>query len=33
MADQLAPFLEVGGFAEIPGVVLQRLPLHEQAVA
>src|SRR5690606_3099364 len=32
VADEPAPFLEVGGAAEVDGVVLQRLPLHEQAV-
>ena len=33
VADQLAPFLEIGRAAEIDGVVLQRLPLQEQSVA
>ena len=33
MADQLAPFLEIGRAAEVDGVVLQRLPLQEQPVA
>src|SRR4051812_16005394 len=33
MADQLAPFGEIGRAAEIVGVVLDRPPLHEQAVA
>src|SRR5690242_5225729 len=31
--DKLAPFLEVGGFPEILGVILQRLPLHEEPIA
>jgi hypothetical protein len=30
MADQLAPFLEIGRAAEIDRVVLQRLPLQKQ---
>src|ERR1700704_2388437 len=33
MADQLGPFGEIGRAAEIVGVVLDRGPLHEQAVA
>src|SRR5215470_4431138 len=33
MADQLAPFGEVGGAPEVDGVALDRLPLHEQAIA
>src|SRR5579863_5389178 len=33
MADQLAPFLEVGGTAEIDGVVFNRFPGDEQAIA
>src|SRR4051794_12083461 len=33
VADELAPLLKVGRLAEINRVVLQRLPLHEQAVA
>src|SRR5580658_3960988 len=33
MADQLAPFLEVVRAAEIHGVVLDRLPLHDQPIA
>src|SRR6185437_1763455 len=33
VADQLAPLLEVGGLAEVLGVVFQRFPLHEQPVA
>src|SRR5689334_17395726 len=33
VADQLAPFLEIGGFTEILGVVLQRFPLHEEPIA
>src|SRR5947209_8541617 len=33
MADELAPFLEIAGAAEIDRVVLQRLPSYEQAVA
>src|ERR1700735_3388817 len=33
MADQLAPFLKVGGAAEIDGVGLDRLPFDEQAIA
>src|SRR5439155_20238225 len=33
MADELAPLLEIGGFAKILGVIFQRLPLHEQPVA
>src|SRR3954452_16605341 len=33
VADELAPLLKVGRLTEIHRVVLQRLPLHEQAVA
>src|SRR5438105_1083710 len=33
VADQLAPLGEIGGAAEIDGVVLDRVPLHEQAIA
>src|SRR4051794_9043727 len=33
MADELAPFLEIGRLAEIDRVVFQGLPSHEQAVA
>src|SRR5579871_540010 len=33
MADELAPLLEVRRGAEVDGVVLQCLPLHEQPVA
>src|SRR5690242_11077807 len=33
MADELAPLGEVGRAAEIHGVVLERLPLHEQTIA
>src|SRR5215813_2575208 len=33
VAHQLAPFAEVGGAAEVDGVILDRLPLHEQAIA
>src|SRR4051812_9842280 len=33
MPDELAPFLEVGRAAEVDGVVLERLPTHEQPVA
>src|SRR3954463_5351036 len=33
MPDELAPFLEVGRAAEVDGVVLERLPAHEQPVA
>src|SRR5262245_2985002 len=33
MPDQLAPFLEVGGFPEILGMVLDRLPMDEKPVA
>src|SRR3954447_3150938 len=33
VADELAPLLKVGRLTEINRVVLQRLPLHEQAVA
>src|SRR3954451_24784804 len=33
MADKAAPFLEVGRFTEIDGMVLQRPPAHEQAIA
>src|SRR5262245_21850864 len=32
MADELAPFLEIGGAAEVHRVVLHRLPFDEQAV-
>jgi hypothetical protein len=31
--DQAAPFLEIGGAAKGNGMVLDRFPLHEQAVA
>src|SRR5580693_875277 len=31
MPDELAPFLEIRRFAEIHGVVLQRLPFDEEA--
>src|SRR4051794_4916525 len=33
MADELAPFLEIGRLAEIDRVVFQGLPSHEQAEA
>src|SRR5690349_18907451 len=33
VADQLAPFREIGRAAEIDRVVLDRVPLHEQPVA
>src|SRR5215212_4322999 len=33
MPDELAPFLEVGRAAEVDGVVLERLPAHEQPIA
>src|SRR5262249_57241732 len=33
VADQLAPFGEIGRAAEVDRVVLHRLPLHEQPVA
>src|SRR5829696_2713193 len=33
MADELAPFLEVGRAAEVDGVVLERVPAHEQPVS
>src|SRR5262245_11501097 len=33
MADQLAPLLEVRGFAKILCMVFQHLPLHEEPVA
>src|SRR6185312_6043152 len=33
LADQLAPFLEVGRLTEVDSVVLERLPLHEQPIA
>src|SRR5215470_13967900 len=32
VADQLAPFLEVGRAAEVDRVVLDRLPGHEQVI-
>src|SRR6187200_586114 len=33
MANELAPFLEIRRAAEINGMILHRLPLHEQPVA
>src|SRR4029078_3704417 len=30
--NQLAPFLEVGGFPEVLGMIFHRLPLHEKPV-
>ena len=33
MPDQLAPFLEVGGFAEVLRMVFQCFPLHEEPIA
>src|SRR5208282_870264 len=33
ISDELAPGLEVLGLAEVPGVVLERLPFDEEAVA
>ena len=33
MADKLAPFLQIGRGSEVDGMILQRLPLHEQPVA
>src|ERR1700734_1858592 len=33
VADELAPFGEIGRAAEIDGVILHRCPAHEEAIA
>src|SRR6185312_1344657 len=32
VADELTPLLKIGGLAKVLGVILERLPLHEQPV-